>query len=243
LSTINYIADGYELLKKDSPNMQSVWICLFNPTKHDADLRATFYYEEQEPTQTKLQVPSECRRTLHTADCKEIVKNKRYGVRILSTEPIVVQSTVGYYEPEDKRDWYTRGMTSTLSAIALSKVWYYADGIIIDQPNQRLKESEWAFVLNPNKKDTTVTFTAYYDDQTSDSFKFTAPTERLKIVFLDDILPKNKSYGARLVSTEPIVVQEVREIWEEDRILKRTAFSVMSFPWPLRWGDEIEEIL
>ena len=243
MSTVNYIADGYELLEEDNPNMQSVWICLFNPTKHDADLTVTFYYEDQKPTQTKLQVPSECRRNLHTAECKELLKNKRFGVRILSNEPIVIQSTVGYYEPEDKHDWYTRGMTSTLSATALSKVWYYADGIIIDRPNQRLKESEYAFVLNPNKKDARVTFTAYYDDQTKGFFKFRAPAERLKVVFLDDILLKNKSYGARFVSTESIVVQETREIWEEDRILKRTAFSVISLPWPLHWGDQIEEIL
>jgi len=243
MSTVNYIADGYELLKEGSPNMQSTWICLFNPTKHDADLTVTFYYEDQKPTHTKLKLLSQCRSNLHTAECKELVKDKRYGVRILSTEPIVVQSTVGYYGPEDKHDWYTRGMTSTLAATALSKVWYYADGIIIDRPNQRLKESEWAFILNPGKKDAQVTLTTYYTDQTKDVCKFMTPQERLKVVFLDDILIKNKSYGARFVSTEPIAVQETREIWEEDRIVKRSAFSVVALRWPLCWGDEIEEMM
>jgi len=243
LSTVNYIADGYELLREDSPIMQSVWICLFNPAKHDADLTVTFYYEDQEPTHAKFRVLSQCRSNLHTAECKELVKDKRYGIRILSTEPIVVQSTVGYYGPEDRHDWYTRAMTSTLAATALSKVWYYADGVIIDRPDQRLKESEWAFILNPNKNDVMVTLTAYYADQTKGIFRFKAPAERLKVVFLDDTLIKNKSYGARFVSTEPIVVQETREIWEEDRVVKRSAFSVIALPWPLHWGDEIEEIL
>jgi len=243
MSTVNYIADGYELLKEDCPNMQSTWICLFNPTRHDIDLTVTFYYEDQEPTHAKFKLLSQCRSNLHTAECEELAKNRRYGIRILSTEPIVVQSTVGYYGPEDKHDWYTRGMTSTLAATALSKVWYYADGVIIDRLHQRLKESEWAFILNPRKKDADVTLTAYYMDQTKDVFRFEAPAERLKVVFLDDILVRNKSYGARFVSTEPIAVQETREIWEEDRVVKRSAFSVVALPWPLHWGDEIDEIV
>jgi len=223
--------------------MQSIWVCVFNPTKRDAGITMTLYYEDQDPTQLKLQVPAQSRRAFHLANYEDVVKNKRFGARILSTEPVVVQPTVGYYGPEDKHDWYTRGMTSTLAATALSKVWYYADGVIIDRPNQRLKESEWAFLLNPNKSDAEVTLTAYYDDQTKGVSRFNLQAERLKAVFLDDVLIKNKGYGARFVSTQPIVVQETREIWEENRIVKRSAFSVVACPWPLQWGDEIEEIL
>lgn len=216
---------------------------MFNPTKRDADAVMTLFYEDQKPTRLNLEVPAESKRNFHLTNYEEVVKNKRYGARILSTEPIVVQPTIGYYGPEDKHDWYTRGMTSTLAATALCKVWYYSDGVIIDRPDQRLKESEWAFILNPNNKDTEVTFTAYYNDQTKGVFKFEVPAERLRPIFLDDILIKNKGFGARFVSTEPIVVQETREIWEEDRLVVRSAFSAVALPWPLHWGDEIDEIL
>jgi hypothetical protein len=240
MSTVNYVADCYELHDEREPNKQSVWICLFNPTKYDANLMVTFYYEEIEPTYTMLKIPSECRRNLHTFESKDVIKNKRFGVKILSNVPIIVQSTVGYYGPEDKHDWYTRAMTTTLAATCTSKIWYYADGIVIDRPSQRLKESEILFLLNPSKRDAEVTFTAYYDDQRKDEFKFNVPAERLKMVLLDDLVIKNKSYGAKIVSTEPIVVQETREIWEEDRIVKRAAFSTIALPSPLCWETEPE---
>lgn len=243
MSTVNYFADGCELLRKDSPNMQSIWLCMFNPTKRDAGVVMMLYYEDIDPTQLRLTVPAKTKRNFHLSEYNEVVKDKHYGARILSTEPIVVQPAVGYYGPDDKHDWYTRASYWTIASTALSKVWYFADGVVIDVPDRRLKESEWVFVLKPNKEATQVTLNVYYNDQTEDVFRCNVPAERLKAIFLDDIVTKNKGYGVRIVSGEPIAVQETRRIWEEDRRVTRSAMSTMAFPWPLHWGDDIDEIL
>jgi hypothetical protein len=52
---------------------------------------------------------------------------------------MVIQITTGYYGVEDKHDWYTRAMHSVICGEQLANVNYYADALVIDQPNQRLK--------------------------------------------------------------------------------------------------------
>jgi hypothetical protein len=239
VSRFHYFADGY-LLEAEGPNRQSTWVCIFNPTKREARLKFTFYYEDAEPTTMEYQLSPEAATNVHLLGCKEVIPDKRFGARIESSEPMVLQITTGYYGVEDKEDWYTRGMHSVICSDRLSKINYYADGLVIDQEGQRLKEPEWAFVLNPNRVAAEVTLHAYYSDGTKVTYDFHVAPERVLPIFMDELVVKNKLFGAKYVSSVPIAVQQTRLIEEEDRKTIRSCYSVMAKPGPLSWQDESE---
>ncbi len=239
MSRIHYFADGY-LLEAEGANRQSTWVCMFNPTRREAKLKFTFYYEDVEPTTTSYRVSAETSTNLHLLGCKEVIQNKRFGARIECSEPMVIQITTGYYGVEDRADWYTRAMHSVICGDRLSKINYYADALVIDRAGQRLKEPEWAFILNPNKAAAEVTLYAHYGDGTKATYNFQVAPERVLPIFMDELVVKNKIFGAKYVSTIPIAIQQTRLIVEEDRKTIRACFSVMAKPEPLSWQDESE---
>ena len=239
MSRIHYFADGY-LLEAPGPNRQSTWVCMFNPSRRTAELKFTYYYEDNEPTSMAVQVPAETGTNLHLLSCKEVLREKRFGAKIVSSEPTVIQITTGYYGVEDRQDWYTRAMHSVICSDRLSTINYYADALVIDRPDQRLKEPEWAFILNPNPVPADVTLHAYYGDGTKALYNFHLQPERLLPVFMDKLVEKNKIFGAKYISSIPVVIQQTRLIEEEDRQTIRACFSVMAKPEPLIWQDESE---
>lgn len=238
MSTIHYFADGYLLEEETSPNRQSTWVCMFNPTRRDAEMKFTFYYETSEPTTMVRQARALTGSNLHLLSCKEVRQNERFGCKIECTEPMVIQITTGYYGVEDKADWYTRAMHSVICSDQLSRVNYYADALVIDVPGQRLKEPEWAFLLNPHPEPVDVTLYAYYSDGTQKQYPFRVAAERVLPVFMDELVIKNKIFGAKYISSLPIAIQQTRLIVEEDRQTIRACFSVMAKPGPLLWQDD-----
>ena len=128
----------------------------------------------------------------------------------------------------DKHDWYTHAMWSVICSTKLSKTNYYADAFVIDVPGQRLKEPEWAFLLNPNKEAAEVTLHAFYNDGKKINYKFHVEPERVLPLFMDEIIRKNKLFGAKYTSSVPIAIQQTRLIEEEDRYTIRACFSVMA---------------
>lgn len=239
MSRIHYFADGY-LLEAEGPNRQSTWVCAFNLSKREAGLKFTFYYEDAEPTTMHHQVPAETGVNLHLLGCQEVLRDKRFGAKIESSEPAVIQITTGYYGVEDRADWYTRGMHSVICSDRLSRINYYADALVIDSEGQRLKEPEWAFILNPNEVAADVTLHACHSDGTKATYDFRLAPERVLPVFMDELVVKNKLFGAKYVSSVPVAVQQTRLIVEEDRETIRSCYSVMAKPGPLSWQDEIE---
>lgn len=239
MSRIHYFGDGY-LLDDDGPNRQSTWVCIYNPAPREARLKFTFYYPDVAPTTMNYTVPAERGQSLHLAERKEVIPNRRFGAMIESTEPTIIQITTGYYGVEDKHDWYTRAMHSVICSEQLATVNYYADALVIDQPNQRLKEPEWAFLLNPNPVAASVVLHAYYSDGRRLTYPFTVEAERLLPVFMDELVVKNRLFGAKYISSVPIAIQQTRLIEEEDRKTIRACFSVMARPGPLVWQDDSE---
>jgi hypothetical protein len=227
MSKVHYFADGY-LLEKEGDVRQSTWVCMFNPTTKPADLHFTFYYEDCPPTEMTLQVPALTGINRHLLSCKEVHQNVRFGAKVESTQNTVIQITTGYYGVEDKEDWYTHAMHSVICGTRLSKTNYYADALVIDQPGQRLKEPEWAFLLNPHKEAVDVKLYAYYGDGQKVIYPFHIEPERVLPVFMDNLVRKNKIFGAKYISSLPIAVQETRLIEEEDRHTIRACFSVMA---------------
>jgi hypothetical protein len=227
MSKIHYFGDGY-LLEKDNEIRQTAYACIFNPSNQEAVLDYTFYYEDAAPTTMTMKVPPKVGINKHLTECKEIHLNKRFGGRIVSSENIVVQITTGYYGVEDKHDWYTRAMHSVICSTKLSKTNYYADALVIDRPGNRLKEPEWAFLLNPNKEAADVKLYAYYGNGVKKVYPFHIEPERVLPIFMDMLVIKNQIFGAKYVSTIPIAIQETRLIEEEDRHTIRACFSVMA---------------
>jgi hypothetical protein len=227
MSHVHYFGDGY-LLEKENEVRQSAWVCMFNPSAREAKLDFTFYYENSSPTTMTMKVAPKTGVNRHLLEVKEIHQNQRFGAKILSSENMVIQITTGYYGLEDKHDWYTRAMHSVICGTKLSKTNYYADALVIDRPGNRLKEPEWAFLLNPNKEAAEVKLHAYYGKGTKKVYPLHVGAERVLPVFMDELVIKNAIYGAKYVSSVPIAVQETRLIEEEDRHTIRACFSVMA---------------
>jgi hypothetical protein len=227
MSRVHFFGDGY-LLEKEGEIRQSTWVCLFNPTKREATANFTFYYADASPTTKTMQLPPELGMNLHLLSCKEVLQNKRFGAKIETTENTVIQITTGYYGVEDKKDWYTHAMHSVICGTRLSRVNYYADALVIDNPGQRLKEPEWAFLINPNKETADVTLHAYYRNGKKLQYKFQVGAERILPIFMDELVIKNTIFGAKYVSSVPIAIQQTRLIEEEDRHTIRACFSVMA---------------
>ena len=228
-----YFADGF-LREQENDIRQSTWVCIYNPTPLDASIDFTFYYENDAPTDLRdYQVQGHRAGSLHLLSCPQVLPNKRFGAGIRSNVPIIVQITTGYYGLDDKHDWYTRAMHSVLCADRLSRTLYYADGLVIDKPGQRLKEPEWDFILNPNQEPAHVTLYAQYHDGEQQSFDFTVGAQRLVCFFKDPMVRANHLFGGKYVSDRPIAVQQTRLIEEEDRTTIRSCYSVMAQPGPL----------
>ena len=240
MSRIHYFGDGYSLSDEKNPNRQATWVCIFNPGKKLSKMKFTFYYEDCEPTVMFYEMPAEMGRSIALYECKEVYHNKRFGAKIECSEPLVIQITTGYYGVEDKADWYTRAMHSVICSDTLSKINYYSDAFVIDKEEMRLKEPEWAFLLNPGEETAKVVLYAYYNDGQKETYNFTIPPQRLLPVFMDKLIVINKLFGAKYISNVPIAIQETRLIEEEDRKTIRACFSVMAKPGPLIWQDDNE---
>jgi hypothetical protein len=227
MARIHYFGDGY-LREIEGDVRQSAWICLFNPSPREAEYRLTFYFEHSSPTTTTLNVAAKTGINRHLISIPEVHQNERFGAKIQSSEPGVVQVTTAYYGLEDKQDWYTRSMHSVICGTRLSKKNYYADALVIDQPGQRLKEPEWAFIPNPNPLPANVILHAYYANGKKINYKFVVGAERVLPVFMDELVIKNMIFGAYYTSDVPVSIQQTRLVEEEDRKTIRACFSVMA---------------
>ncbi len=225
---LQYFCDGYVLDDPNSHNWQIPWIVFFNPSDVEADVIVTFYYAGCDPTMKRLKVPA----ARSISDCMmnwtEVLHNERFGMKIESSESIIVQPCTAYYGPEDKKDLYTHAMHSVMGVSSLSKVNYYADLFVIDVPGQRLKEPEWVFLLNPGEVAARVTLHAYGSDGNQAKYDFIVPPCRLLAILMDETVQKNKLCGAKYVSDVPIAVQQTRLIEEMDRKTIRSCYSVMA---------------
>jgi len=263
MSTVNYFAYGHEKDIPGDPNREATYIFLFNPTKHDANVTATIYYEDPKlkPDQFTCSVPSEGR-TLVLGWSKigrdVVKKNVRFGGKFISTEPIVAEFGMASYWPED--DHKTRDMNFVMGAPELSKVWYHAYGYAAyPKAENALKETLYAYILNPGKEDSEIDITVYYtpflwgpkpeDRDASEprrsQHKIVVPGEHMKAFLLDDVVNFHerpdargggtyRDWSARFVSSEPICVEYECAAWRVGNPLMMGRTITMCQPWPLR---------
>lgn len=228
---VHYFADGCSLADPASPNRQATWVCIFNPSHKPARLKATFYYEESEPTSLAWEVAAESAQSINLFERREVLPNQRFGAKIESSEAVVAQVSTGYFGARDKKDWFTRAMHSVICAPGLERVHAYADGLVIDREGLRLREPEWVFLLNPHSETARVHFHACYANGEKKIYALEIAPQRLFPLLLDDLVVKNRLFGARFVSSLPLAIQQTRWVLEEDRKTIRAAFSVMAAPW------------
>lgn len=227
---VHYFADGYAVSDPLNKHRQANWVCMFNPHPQTAKLTFTFYYEDSAPTQMEYDVPAETARSINLYECKEVRHNQRFGTKIESSVPLVIQVSTGYFGPGDKKDWYTRAMHSVICNTAISTINYYADGFVIDKEEMRLKEPEWAFLLNPNPERARVLFYAYYSHGEKKIYALEIPPQRLFPLHMDPLVIKNKLFGAKFVSSVPLCIQQTRLVEEKGKQIIRAAHSVMARP-------------
>jgi len=236
----------YYLIDHNYTDDENAWqgefghLLAFNPWKEDAELKLTLFYEEREPESFMFLAPAG--KSSETNYGKWPIKpGCRFGLQVESKIPIACQSTVGWNvtkndyakDARTKSPLGIRECAKSYMAIEhLSQDWYLPDGIVIDMPeNIYVRESEWAVLLNPGDQAAEVTFNLHYD--TLSHYNVSVKPSRLKVVYMDDIVLRNKHYGVYFHSDQPVAVQWLRNVYWYERNELMAYWSVPCIPGPL----------
>jgi len=223
---------------KSFNQMGGVALILNLNEQKDANCTMTFYYQANDPMQYKLSVPAGRQGLVWFGDQRfgtvppGIDFSQRFGLKITSDEPIIVQSTQG---DAKLNDLVTNSMvTQMFYPGPLTKKhceWYYIDCIVITAEGNPLEEREWLSVLNPQPKDAEVKITFIpggtfkfpeaileMDDPNicKTEYKITVKGERLlplDVYKIPGVMP-NQHYAVRVSSTEPVTIMGIRRIYK-----------------------------
>jgi len=239
-----------------STNVFDAWALLVNlSSTQDAQVTATFFYEDEPPQDFTFVLPAGRQGRLHMQEQPDNLgtanlppgcnPRKRFGMRVRSTAPIVVQATVGDRLAHER---VTNSMATFLFHPGplgdLEKQWYYVDCVYITSEKWPLEEREWLTILNPNNvaAHCTVTFIPGGDvdvgarvskparpDLKPVEYTFTVPAERIlptELSNLSQVLP-NQPYAVRVQSDVPVTVQGIRHIFERGKYGFSRAWAVL----------------
>lgn len=239
-----------------STNVFDAWVLLVNLSSgRDAEVTATFFYEDESPKDFDFVLPAGRQGRLHMQEEPDNLgtsnlppgcnPRKRFGMRVRSSVPVIVQATVGDRLAHER---VTNSMSTFLFHPGplgdLEKQWYYVDCVYITSEEWPLEEREWLTILNPNGEPAhcTVTFIPGGDvdvgarisrpaqpDLTPVNYRLTVPPERILPTDLAD-LPQvfpNRPYAVRVCSDVPVTVQGIRHIFERGRYGFSRAWAVL----------------
>jgi len=239
-----------------STNVYDAWALLLNLSqKNDASVKATFYYEDEPPKEYSFILPAGKQGRLHMQDQSDFIGTsnlppgcnpyKRFGMKVASTAPILVQATVGDRMCHER---VTNSMATFMfhpgPLTDLEKQWYYVDCIYITSEKFTLEEREWLTILNPNPSEArcTVHFIPGGDVDLNSNVsrprqaaaqpvivELVVPPERIlptDLALLPGVLP-NQPYAVRVLSSEPVTVQGIRHIFERGKYEFSRAWAVL----------------
>jgi hypothetical protein len=238
-----------------STNVYDAWALLLNLSQdRDAEVTATWYYEDEAPRDYTFTLPAARQGRLHMQDQSDFLGTsnlppgcdpyKRFGMRVRSTEPVVVQATVGDRLAHER---VTNSMATFLFHPGPlgepEKTWVYVDCVYITSPDFTLEEREWITILNPNDAPAhcTIHFIPGGDVDVKSavsrsrsaaapvSHTLTVPAERILATDLADlagVLP-NQAYAVRVESDLPFTVQGIRHIFERGQYGFSRAWAVL----------------
>jgi len=239
-----------------STNVFDAWALMVNLSpRRDAEVTTTFFYEDEPPKDFTFVLPAGRQGRLHMQEQPDNLgtanlppgcnPRRRFGVRVRSTAPIIVQATVGDRLAHER---VTNSMSTFLFHPGplgdLEKQWYYVDCVYITSEKWPLEEREWLTILNPNQEPArcTVTFIPGGDvdvgaklskasrpDLKPVDYSITVPPERILPTELSTwpkVLP-NQPYAVWVRSDVPITVQGIRHIFERGKYEFSRAWAVL----------------
>jgi hypothetical protein len=229
-----------------STNVFDAWALMLNlSSTHDAEVVATFFYEDEPPKDFAFRLPAGRQGRLHLQEQPDNLgtsnlppgcnPRKRFGMRVRSDTPLVVQATVGDRLANER---VTNSMCTFLFHPGplgdLEKHWVYVDCVYITSDRWPLEEREYLTILNPNAEPAhcTATFipggnvdvgTKLAQPSRPDlkpvSYDIAVPAERIvstDLARLPQVLP-NQPYAVRVRSDVPVTVQGIRHIFERGK--------------------------
>lgn len=239
-----------------STNVFDAWALFLNLSrKEDAQITTTFYYIDEPPAEFTFVLPAGRQGRLHMQQEADNLgtanlppgcnPRKRFGMRVRSTAPIVVQATVGDRLAHER---VTNSMSTFLFHPGplgeLEKHWCYVDCVYITSEQWPLEEREWLTILNPNSQPAhcKVTFIPGGDvdigaalskprraDVQPAEYELVVPAERIlptDLADLPQVLP-NQPYAVWVESDLPITVQGIRHIFERGKYEFSRAWAVL----------------
>ncbi len=237
----HYLIDHNYLVDEKNLFGEFGHLLVFNPGPRDAQLTVTLYYEDREPDTFSLVAPAG-KSSESNYGKWPVQPGTRFAMKVESTAPIACQSTVGWNN--SLNDYSPRARTrsphgvrecakSYMAITELCRDWYLPDGIVIDMPDRMyVRESEWAFLLNPSDEPAQVTLALHYDEVVE--HPVAVPARRLRVLYMDDIARRNAHYGVHFTSDRPIAAQWLRVVQWNDRPDLMAYWSVPCIPGPLK---------
>jgi hypothetical protein len=217
-------------------------LLVFVPGPRDAQVQVTVYYEDHDPASFVMNARAGASTETNYTQWP-VSPNTRFALRVESSEPAVCQSTIGWNNAGND---YTVGAKtqsphgvrecarSYMAIGQLSREWYLADGLVIDNPTRIwVRESEWAFVLNPHAQPAEVTLDLRYTQDEVARHVLYVPAQRLHVLALDDLVQRNRHYGAHFAADRPVAAQWMRVVKWDDQSEIMTFWSVPCVSGPL----------
>jgi len=237
----HYLIDHEYRFDKETLHATMGHLLVYNPGERDTEVTVTIYFEECEPESFSLAAPAKQSVETNYANWP-VQPGQRFALKVESPLPVVCQSTNGWNVTAN--DYSLKAATkspkgvrecalSYMAITGLSTDWYTADGLVIDRPDSvYIRESEWAFILNPGDEAAKVTL--HFDTAEPRQYKVEVPARRVISLYIDDIVQRNKHYGVHFRSDRPIAAQWRRHVNWNDNPELMAFWSAPCVPGPLR---------
>ncbi|HII71716.1 TPA: hypothetical protein HA265_03095, partial [Candidatus Woesearchaeota archaeon] len=187
LSKVWYFPDG---LASDE---SSVFLNMVNPSFGVAHLTVTMYYEDGSSDSFEETVPANSKSMFMLNNYAEM--DKGFSTVVESDINVIAELTV--YD-----DSYSAGHGG-LGATSAEEAHYFSSGLVSD------KATTYLAVFNPSEREAELEITLYYSDGSVEAFDAKAPSLMRSTVGLDSVAAEGRGFGISLVSSEPVVVEEV----------------------------------
>jgi hypothetical protein len=229
-----------------SLNFYDAWMLVVNLNQaQPAEVTVTFFYADEPPKDFTFWLAAGRQGRLHFQDEPDNLgtinlppgcnPRKRFGVRVRSNQPVIVQATGGDRIGDEP---ITNSMATYLYHPGplgeLEKQWYYIDCVYLVSPRFPLEEREWLTILNPNPQEAHCKVTFIPGGDVDVETKASRPqgaeihqVEHCLVVPAERILPSlisdwggvqaNTPYAVRVESDLPITVQGIRHIFERGK--------------------------
>jgi hypothetical protein len=215
-----------------SPSISREWVVILNLSKKNAKASATYYFETRPPRTVTRSLPAGSSYIVSHELGDVVPQGELYGVRVQSSEPVVVQTTRGEFEGSNP---VTKTMASFVAHPGPLGVretrWAYADGLVLSS-NSPLEEREWISILNPRAgRDANVKI-RFMQKGAEESHQVLVPSERVRSVDLMQLktFPKNRLSGVVVDSDVPVIVEQIRRAYNRGNPAVVSMWACLAHP-------------